>query len=212
MIEPNEQISSYSHIAGACFFAAGTVYLLIISRGSAPLFLCLLVYGISVTMLFMASSLYHASKKEENDETILRKFDHIAIFFMIAGTYTPPTYAYLAGGWRVGILTAQWSLVLFGVLFKFFYLSAPRALSAGIYVLMGWIAIIPIYKFYAAMPTPVFFLFITGGVAFTTGAIIYAAKKPDPFPDRFGFHEIFHLFILAGAALHFRAMLFLLPG
>jgi hemolysin III len=101
--------------------------------------------------------------------------------------------------------------VLFGVFFKFFYLSAPRFVSTGIYVLMGWLAIIPIHKFFIAMPAAMFGLFIAGGLAFTAGAVIYAFKKPDPCPGTFGFHEIFHLIILAGAAIQFAGMLFLLP-
>jgi hemolysin III len=212
MIKPKEPISFYTHFAGAMFSVAGAAYLLIKSCGDWPKFLTLLIYSVSVMLLFTASSLYHALKSEENDNSIYRKLDHLAIFFMIAGTYTPPSYAYLTGGWLIGILTAQWVLVLFGVFFKFFYLSAPRYLSTGVYVLMGWLAIIPIHKFYVAMPVTMFVLFIAGGLTFTAGAIIYAIKKPDPCPGIFGFHEIFHIFILAGAAIQFAGMLFLLTA
>jgi len=211
MIQPKEPISFYTHVAGVFFSIAGSAYLLIKSCGDRPRFLTLLIYCISVILLFTASSLYHAFKSGENDNTIFRKLDHLAIFFMIAGTYTPPTYAYLTGIWLIGILTAQWTLVLFGIFFKFFYLSAPRFLSTAIYMLMGWLAIIPIHKFFIAMPHVMFTLFIAGGLAFSAGAVIYATKKPDPFPGTFGFHEIFHLFILAGAAMQFAGMLFLLP-
>ncbi len=212
MISKKETVSFYTHFAGAIAAAAGTAYLLYRSWGDAPVFATMLIYGLSATALFSASSLYHASKTAENDETVFRKLDHLAIFLMIAGTYTPPSWAYLAGGWLVFMLAAQWTLVLFGFFFKLFYLSAPRRVSAGIYVLMGWLAVVPIHKFFIAMPASVFLLFIGGGVCFTAGAVIYALKKPDPCPGRFGFHEIFHLFILAGAALHYAAMLLMLPA
>jgi hemolysin III len=212
MITPNEKVSFYTHFAGALAAAAGTAYLVYRSSGDAQVFVTMLIYGISVTLLFTASSMYHAFKRGENDTSIFRKLDHLAIFIMIAGSYTPPSWTYLTGGWLVFILTAQWALVLFGIFFKFFYLSAPRQISAGIYVLMGWLAVVPIHKFFMAMPIEIFLLFIAGGVSFTAGAIIYAFKRPDPCPGTFGFHEIFHLFILAGAALHYTAMLLMLPS
>lgn len=212
MMRPQERVSTLTHFAGFLCAIAGTAYLLASAWGDTPKFVTLLIYGLAVIFLFASSSLYHAFKSAENDTSFLRKMDHLAIFFMIAGTYTPPTWEYLSGGWRIGILGAQWALVFFGIFFKFFYLNAPRAVSAGIYVAMGWLAIIPIHKFFIAMPLPMFLLFIAGGVAFTTGAVIYARKSPDPVPGTFGFHEIFHLFILAGAAIHYAAMLYLLPA
>lgn len=212
MIKPAERVSFFTHCAGALAAAAGTVYLACRSCGNTPVFATMLIYGTSVTALFSASSLYHAFKTREDDTSAFRKLDHLAIFIMIAGTYTPPSWTYLEGGWRVFMLGAQWVLVLFGTGFKLFWLSAPRRLSAGIYVLMGWLAIVPIHKFFVAMPIEIFTLFIAGGVCFTAGAVIYALKKPDPFPGRFGFHEIFHLLILAGAALHYAAMIRILAG
>ncbi|MBN2158221.1 MAG: hemolysin III family protein [Spirochaetes bacterium] len=211
-MRPQERASFITHFIGFLFAIAGTAYLLAHSWGDTHKFATLAVYGLAVIFLFASSSLYHAFKKTENDTGFFRKMDHFAIFLMIAGTYTPPTWEYLSGGWRIGILGAQWTLVLFGVFFKFFYLNAPRALSAGVYVAMGWLAVIPIHKFFIAMPLAMFLLFIAGGIAFTAGAVIYARKRPDPLPGTFGFHEIFHLFILAGAGIHFAAMLYLLPA
>lgn len=209
MIPAKERISFQSHFIGALLAAAGAAYLLIKSGDDPAMFITLLIYGCSATFLFMASSLYHATKKEENDDSIYRKLDHLAIFLMIAGTYTPPSWFYLDGWWRTAIIAAQWTLVLFGIFFKFFYISAPRRLSTAVYVLMGWLAIIPIHRFFMAMPLPMFILMVSGGISFTAGAVIYALKKPDPLPGRFGFHELFHLFILAGAALQFAGMTYI---
>lgn len=206
MRHPREPIASYSHAAGAIFFIAGTAYLVALARGSIMLSLALVVYGLAAVFLFASSALYHAFKTGENESSVLRKLDHLAIFFMIAGTYTPVCYAYLDGGWFAGIIIAQWGLVLFGLFFKLLYLSAPRHLSTGIYVLMGWIVVIPMHKLYAVMPGEILTLIAAGGVSYTVGAVIYAIKRPNPRPGVFGFHEMFHLFILAGALLHFAAV------
>ncbi len=207
MVLPGERVSFYTHLLGALAAAAGTAYLAARSAWDPVKLLLMLVYGAGTVFLFSASALYHASKRTDDGESFYRKLDHTAIFFMIAGTYTPPCWFYLDGAWRVAILSAQWGLVLFGVFFKFFYLSAPRVVSTGIYVLMGWIAVAPMHIFVSTMPGTIFALFMAGGAAFTAGAVIYALKRPDPAPGFFGFHEIFHLFILLGAGLHYVAML-----
>lgn len=206
-----DPVSFATHFAGALLALAGTLFFAFRGRYDRATLFSLLVYGASATFLFSASSLYHALKKEENGNSLLRKLDHIAIFFMIAGTYMPLCYVYLEGGWRWGIIIAQWSLVLFGLFFKFFWMGAPRALSAGIYILMGWIAVIPIHKFWNSMPAGLLGLILAGGLSYTAGAIIYARKSPDPVPGTFGFHEIFHLFILAGAAFHFAGIAAYVP-
>jgi hemolysin III len=151
----------------------------------------------------MASAMYHAQKQEENAVNIWRKLDHVAIFFMIAGTYTPICYIYLDGAWFWSIMGVQWACVIAGFFFKVFYLRAPRIISPILYLIMGWIAIIPINIFWDQMSTLSFFLLFGGGVAYSIGAILYAIKKPNPVPGVFGFHEIFHIFILLGALLHY---------
>ena len=129
--------------------------------------------------------------------------DHIAIFVMIAGTYTPMAFIYLTGWWRLGILIAQWFLVLVGFVVKLLIINTPRWITILIYLLQGWMAILPIYFLFTQMPLSSFILMTLGGFAFTIGAIIYALKKPDPLPGVFGFHEIFHVLILVGAGLHY---------
>lgn len=206
MIQKNEAVSFYTHLGGALAFAAGTAVLAVRGFGDLPVFLALLVYGGSAVFLFSASSLYHAMKKKEDERSFYRKLDHLAIFFMIAGTYTPFCLVYLEGWWRAGILIAQWGLVLFGLFFKFFFIGAPRYVSVGIYVLMGWLAVIPAHKLYNAVPAGIMTFIVLGGLSYTAGAVIYGFKRPDPLPGRFGFHEIFHVLILAGAGFHFVAI------
>lgn len=197
-----EKVSAYTHAAAIPVMIAGSAILVYMSRESVTLQIVSLIYGISAVLLFTASFLYHSKKRTENDTSIWRKLDHSAIFLLIAGTYTPMCYIYLSGWMRWGILIAQWSLVFLGIIFKVFFIKAPRIIGTSIYLLMGWLAVIPIRSLLHNMSGEVFFLLLAGGASYTTGAVIYAAKKPNPIPDFFGFHEIFHVLIIAGALFH----------
>ncbi len=181
----------------------GTIFLVIYSWGHADLVVVSLIYGLAMMWMFTGSAGYHASKQTENNTSIWRKLDHIAIFFMIAGSYTPLCYIYLDGAWRVSILSVAWFFVIVGILLKVFFIRAPRVLSTLLYLMMGWLAVIPLKELWQNMPRASFFLLVGGGVAYSIGAVIYAIKKPTLFPGIFGFHEIFHLFILAGAVIHY---------
>lgn len=207
-IMKGERIAFFSHFFGAFAALGGTIFLAIISRGTPELLATSLVYGLSITFLFSASSLYHAKKREENEVTLWRKLDHLAIFFMIAGSYTPICFIYLEGPMLYGILIAQWSLVLFGFIFKFFFLKAPRFIYTSIYLAMGWMAVIPMGTILNVMPPRELHFLFAGAFFFTVGAIIYIVKKPNLFNGRFGFHELFHVFILLGGLMHF-IMIFL---
>jgi hemolysin III len=182
---------------------AGLILLLIKARGHMALILVSLVYGLAVTALFTFSALYHATKKVENAANVWRKLDHIAIFFMIAGSYTPICYIYLTGVWRWSMILVSWGFVIAGIVLKLFFIKAPRVLSTVLYLLMGWLAVFPLRELWLGMPRTSFFLILGGGIAYSMGAIIYALKRPNPVPGAFGFHEIFHVMILAGALLHY---------
>ena len=182
---------------------AGLILLLIKARGYIDLILVSLVYGLAVTALFTFSALYHATKKVENATNVWRKLDHIAIFFMIAGSYTPLCYIYLGGAWRGSMILVSWGFVIMGIVLKVCFIKAPRVLSPILYLLMGWLAVIPLHELWVNMPRSSFFLIVAGGIAYSVGAIIYAIKRPNPVPGTFGFHDIFHVMILAGAVLHY---------
>lgn len=197
-----EKISAYSHAAAIPFMIAGTIIMLIISGGNTAHRIVALIYGFSAVALFTASFLYHSKKRSENETSIWRKLDHSAIFILIAGTYTPICYIYLDGWMRWGILIAQWSLVFSGIIFKLFFINAPRFIGTMIYLAMGWIVVIPMKQLYTNMPADIMSFLVAGGLAYTLGAVIYALKKPDPLPGYMGFHELFHFFIVAGAMFH----------
>ena len=198
-----EKISFFTHIIGLIGFIFATILIAQKTNGFAGVQYAACVYGGSAIFLFTASSLYHLLKKRENEVSIWRKMDHCAIFFMIAGTYTPICYIYLTGTLKWGIIITQWSLVILGLFFKIFFINAPRKLYTVIYIIMGWIILIPIREMVTGMPTLTFIYLLSGGIVYTTGAIIYAIKKPIIIPRFFGFHEIFHIFTLCAATLHF---------
>jgi len=200
-----ELFSVFSHLLGAAAALIGALVLALRSQGPALLAVSL-IYGLSMTFMFSASALYHAFKTDEGGRGFWRRLDHLAIFFMIAGSYTPVCYVHLSGSWRWGILGVQWGLVLLGVVFKLLFIGAPRAVVALIYLVMGWIAVIPLRQLLASMSTCDLVLFFGGGVAYSVGAAFYAAKRPNPLPGLFGFHEIFHVMVLLGAGIHYVAM------
>jgi hemolysin III len=198
-----EKTSFYSHLAlvpAACIAAAVLLHKTNSDRG---LFITVLAYGLAGIFLFSASALYHYKKQGEREATIWRKLDHLAIFFMIAGTYTPMSLIFLNDPLRTIIIAAQWGLAGMGLLFKILFINAPRHISTAIYLAMGWFVIIPIKYFWQAMPGTVILFTGLGALAYTLGGIVYAVKKPDPRPGVFGFHEIFHLLIIMGWMFHF---------
>lgn len=198
----SEKISAWTHGALVPVMTAGTVILALIAGKNIHLQVSTMIYGASAITLFAASFLYHAKKKSANERSFWRKLDKSAIYALIAGTYTPMCILYLEGDMMRGILAAQWILVLSGIFFSFFVPNAPRKISAIIYLMMGWLVVIPFKSMIAVMPLSVLALLVTGGTFYTAGALIYAFKKPDFSSFGFGFHEVFHLFVNAGAISH----------
>lgn len=209
-MKKEEKVSFYSHFIGFLLALIGMVFLIFRALESPDRIIVALVYGISVVFLFLASSLYHAFKKQDNEDSIWRKLDHFAIFVMIAGSYTPVAYLYLEGWLKWTIIIVQWTLVLGGFFFKFMYFNTPRILYTLIYLLMGWVGIFAFHQLFTTMPLANLILMFAGGLSFTTGAVFYIIKKPKITPS-FGFHEIFHFFILAGGILHY-VMVFIALG
>ncbi len=202
-IRTQETFNFYSHLAGVLLSVAGLIFLFRVAGASAPATITALIYGISVVFLFSASSLYHAFKKEENEVSFWRRMDRLAIFFMIAGTYTPICYFCLDGTWRWTMIGLQWGLVGFGVCSQIFFPKAPRSLYAAIYLVMGWLAVFPMRQILTNMSLSQKVLLFAGGIAFTTGGLIYAIKRPRLVPGVFSFHELFHIMVLVGGSLHY---------
>jgi len=194
----NEKVSAYSHGALIPVMTAGAIFLAVLAAKNIELQIFLLIYGLSAIILFTASFLYHAKKKSINERTIWSKLDRSAIFVLIAGTATPMFFLYLNKTMMWGVIAALWLLVASGVALIFF-VNVPRKISTLIYLLMGSLCIVPIIANISIIPSSIFMLFIAGGISYIAGAIIYAVKKPNL---HMGFHEIFHMFVIAGAIFH----------
>ncbi|MEG2650165.1 MAG: hemolysin III family protein, partial [Eubacterium sp.] len=135
----------------------------------------------------------------------LKKLDHAMIFLLIAGSYTPFCLLCLTGPMRIGMMAAIWGVAIIGILMMVFWIGMPRWLNTTLYIALGWFALFALKPLYEALPTGGFVLLILGGVLYTIGGVMYGLKKPN-FSQRWGFHEIFHIFVLLGSACHFAAV------
>jgi len=203
-----EPVSGLTHFVAAIAAGVGLVVLLIIGQSSLGKQLSLLVYGTSLILMFSASAAYHLVRAREGVVRNLRKLDHAAIYILIAGTYTPLCFNQFDGFWKWGLLAIVWGLALAGIIGKVFFINAPRALSAGIYLGMGWLALIGLPEILRILPTGAMVWLSLGGVIFTLGAIVYITKIMDFAPGVFGFHESWHVFVILGCLCHFILILF----
>ncbi len=170
-----------------------------------------IIYGISLFKLFLFSAFHHGIDGSEKTEYWLRQMDYFAIFIMIAGSFTPLCLILLRNTLGWSILFLVWFLSILGIGLKLRFPDLPKWFSTSLYIGIGWLGVFIAKPIYLLVPQVIIWLFI-GGLFFTVGAVIFFLEKPNPFPGRFGFHEIWHLFVLAGAASHFYLMYFyLLP-
>jgi hemolysin III len=202
-----EPVNSLTHWAGAILALAGLIVLLIVGWGTPAKVVSLIVYGASLIFLFSASATYHMVRVKDKALEIFRKVDHAAIYCLIAGTYTPFCINAFTGFWKWGMLTIIWSLALGGIIMKIFIIRSPRWLNAGIYVAMGWLCVGASGQLLTALPAWVLTWLIIGGVTYTLGAVVYSTKIFNFVPGVFGFHEVWHIFVLLAAAAHFVAVM-----
>ncbi len=198
-----EPVNGLTHLGAAVAAAIGLVILLILGRGNLLKEISLLIYGVSLVFMFTASAAYHSVSANPVMLQRLRKFDHTSIYLLIAGTYTPICVHFFDGFWRWGMLGIIWLMALVGIITKIFIIKTPRWLTAGIYLVMGWTALAGIGEILATMPSAALIWLVAGGLFFTIGAIIYVTKKFDFLPGVFGFHEIWHIFVILGCLSHY---------
>lgn len=202
-----EPVNSLTHWGGAILALAGLIALLIVGWSTPTKIISLAIYGVSLIFLFSASATYHMVKVKDKALEIFRKVDHAAIYVLIAGTYTPFCVNAFEGFWKWGMLSIIWSLAIIGIVLKIFYIKSPRWLSAGIYLIMGWISLSAAGEMLSALPTWVFAWLLAGGIIYTLGAVVYATKIFNFKPGVFGFHEVWHIFVLLAAAAHYVAVM-----
>jgi hemolysin III len=202
-----EPVNSLTHWVGAVLALIGLIALLLVGWGTPAKVISLVIYGVSLIFLFSASATYHTVNRKDKVLEIFRKVDHAAIFLLIAGTYTPFCVIAFSGFWQWGMLSILWSLALIGIIVKIFYIRSPRWLNAGIYVIMGWLGIAAAGQIFNALPVWVITWLVVGGVIYTLGAIVYSTKIFNFVPGVFGFHEIWHIFVILAAMAHFIAVM-----
>jgi hemolysin III len=164
------------------------------------------VYAVALAGMFGASALYHRVSWRPSLLPWFRRLDHSMIFVLIAGTCTPVAVLSLEGVLPIVVLSVLWGGALAGVLLKLVWLGAPRRLVACVYVVLGWVGILLLPETVRSVGVVAAMLFVAGGALYTAGAVIYMRRRPDPRPAVFGFHEIFHIFVIAAALAHFIAI------
>lgn len=164
------------------------------------------VFMASSLLLFGNSALYHRFTWKPRTKAILKRIDHANILLLISGTYTPLAVMALPPDQGTLLLCLVWGGALAGILFRVFWIDAPRWLYVALYLVLGWAAVMYMPQLFAANPT-MMVLVIVGGLLYTGGAIVYALKKPNPWPGHFGFHEIFHLCTVLAFLCHWAACL-----
>lgn len=206
-----DPISGLTHLVGALLSAFGLFYLVGISAPLGPRGIAsVAVYGVSMVMLYASSSTYHLLHVRTATRARLRQLDHAMVPVFIAGTYTPFCVIALPGILGHGVLIAIWTMAFGGLLKSIFWIHSPRWVTAGVFVVMGWLIVVAAYPLALAVGPDIVAYILAGGCAYTLGAAVYARKWPDPWPATFGFHEIWHLFVLVGSALHYVAVLTML--
>ncbi len=166
------------------------------------------LYTMSIVALFGVSALYHRVNWGSVNRRRLQKFDHVTIFLAIAATYTPVAAFVLSPGAAKLVLALVWSGAFLGALIRIRFSDSPQWVVAAPYLIVGWCLLAVINDAWRQLGVLGFILFLSGGIFYTAGAVIFAAQKPDPWPQKFGFHEIFHSFTVAAASLHYIAFVF----
>lgn len=162
----------------------------------------MIVYVIGVTAMFAVSAFYHRGHWSERVHSVLQRVDHSTIFLAIAGTYTPISVLALHGRARTLLLLVVWIGALIGIALQWVPVARSRVLTALVYVIVGWSAVLVLGQLRDGLPTSAFVLVFFGGLAYTIGSVVYATKRPDPWPHTFGFHEVFHACTVIAAGSH----------
>lgn len=202
-----EPINSLTHFIGMLSYILAIPFVLMKTNGIIQL-LSMIIFLAGLIGLYGTSSIYHALKKAPATLRKWRKADHIMIYILIASTYTPICLIALKGVIGYTLLSIIWLLTIAGIVFKILWLNMPRKLYTALYVILGWAAVITVYPLYSIVGIQGILLLVFGGISYTVGAIFYARKSTFKV-GAFGFHEIFHLFILLGSCLHFSMIYFL---
>lgn len=208
--DKKEITSALTHLGGAIFGLIGTLLFLVGDKiSNAVTAAAFLIFGISMILLYSTSTAYHfIDKSKKKAKLIMRKLDHIMIFVFVAGSYTPICLLVLSKDIGYKLLALVWSITIIGAIIKLFWITAPNWVSSILYIGMGWLAVIVLSPLVNTMPLGGMTWLIAGGLFYTIGGVIYGIKKPNISQKYFGFHELFHIFVLLGSLCHYIMMYF----
>ncbi len=214
MAKVRDLVSGLTHCIGAGLSLVGLVILIVFSAiwGDAYDIVSFTIFGVGLFLLYLFSTLYHWLNIGEKGLTVFKKLDHIMIYILIASSYTPICLGPLRGPWGWSIFGIVWGFAVLGTILTAVWIKAPRALTTGIYIAMGWVVIIAIYPLIqvfnsAGMLYSLLWL-LAGGIFYTIGGLMYGLKWPKINFKHFGFHEIFHIFVMLGSACQYWFILY----
>jgi hemolysin III len=193
-------LRGWSHALAAPLSIAFTVALCTRCLGDRPRLGTMLVYGLSLVLMYAWSAAYHIVTWRPAHRRIMRQVDHANIFIVIAATSTAIGLNVLGGWSRVALLVAVWVPTVVGVLMTVFGVRMPSGPRVGLYIAIGLAGLVALPGLLSALPLPAILMLIGGGILYAVGGLIYSSHRPDPAPRVFGYHEVFHLFVLAGGA------------
>ncbi len=209
-IKPKDPGSAITHFIGMLMALFATTPLLIKASTNPDKIhlISLTIFVISMVLLYAASTIYHTFDISEKINKKLKKFDHMMISVLIAGTYTPICLVVLGGKLGLFLFILIWSMAIGGIILKAVWVTCPKWVSSVVYIVMGWTCVLAFSPIINALPKAGFLLLLIGGIIYTIGGIIYALKLPifNAKHRNFGSHEIFHIFVMAGSLCHFVLM------
>ena len=202
--------SAITHFIGMlmAIFAAVPLLIKAAHEPDSIYLISLAIYAASLILLYAASTTYHTFDLSEKANTILKKIDHMMIFVLIAGSYTPICLITLKGTTGIILLSLVWGIAIVGIILKAFWVFCPKWVSSVLYIGMGWTCVLAFTKILNSLSPAAFGWLLAGGIIYTVGGVIYALKLPlfNKKHKNFGSHEIFHLFVMGGSMCHFIVM------
>ena len=206
-----QPVNGFTHLTGAVLSACALLWLVALTHNDPIKLLSVIIYGLSLITLYLASTVYHLSHGSERKLLWLERIDHAAIYVLIAGCYTPICLTVITGEWRWILLALVWIMALIGIVYKLLFLTQPGIFSLLYYMVMASIVFIAPPSVIQMIPPEAVVLLLTSGVIFIIGAVIFGLEKPNPHP-LLGHHELWHLFVMVGSALHFVAVIYCLKA
>jgi hemolysin III len=199
---PKPLLRGVFHLVMALLAPAGLVALLLLA-GSPRAYVGASIYATSLMLLYSSSANYHLAPWSRRWNGAMKRIDHSMIYVLIAGSYTPFCLIVLGNAWGIPMLSIVWALAGLGVLMTIAWPYAPRWLTTGLYIGLGWVGVVAVAPLAQSLDATPLVMLAIGGLHYTVGGVVYAWRRPDPLPRVFGFHEVFHTLVIAGSLVHF---------